>query len=126
MTSTAQQSPGSVQHDTAEVTVVEPAAAAAASSSTGSTLRLATLCTVREASELRLQMLKLLETSEIVRIDAAGVQRVDTAALQLLVAFVRERSDAKRTVAWDGCSTAFLQAAQRLGLESALALRQDP
>ena len=51
-----------------------------------------------------------------------GVDRVDTAGLQLLAAFVRDLRAEARTVEWVGCSDALNKAAQALGLHAALCL----
>ena len=58
-------------------------------------------------------------------IDASAVQRIDTAALQLLAAFVRDLRADGRVVEWTECSTALRRAADSLGLADALDLAVD-
>jgi phospholipid transport system transporter-binding protein len=57
-----------------------------------------------------------------VQIDGAGVERVDTAALQLLVAFRRESAARGQSSAWQGVSAVMRDAASLLGLAQALEL----
>ncbi|WP_430391022.1 STAS domain-containing protein [Dyella sp. 20L07] len=66
----------------------------------------------------------LIEAFEVpaVQLDGAGVERVDTAALQLLVAFRREATARGQSPAWLGVSTAIREAAGVLGLAQALEL----
>jgi ABC-type transporter Mla MlaB component len=57
-----------------------------------------------------------------VQLDGAAVERVDTAALQLLVAFRREASARGQSPTWLGVSAAIHDAAGVLGLAKALEL----
>jgi len=81
--------------------------------------------TIRNVPDLQSQLGERLDESGTVLIDASGAERVDTAILQLLAAFVRDlRADA-RAVEWSGCSPALRRAAEALGLVSALGLAPD-
>jgi phospholipid transport system transporter-binding protein len=77
--------------------------------------RLAELATVKS---------ELIEAFDApaVQLDGAAVERVDTAALQLLVAFRREASARGQLPAWLGVSAAIRDAAGVLGLVQALEL----
>ena len=78
--------------------------------------------TLRYVTSLQAQLAEWLDDSGTVQIDASAVERVDTATLQLLAAFVRDlRADA-RLVEWIHCSAVLRRAAQTLGLTSALEL----
>jgi phospholipid transport system transporter-binding protein len=57
-----------------------------------------------------------------VQLDGGSVERVDTAALQLLVAFRREATARGQLPAWLGVSAAMREAAGVLGLAQALEL----
>jgi ABC-type transporter Mla MlaB component len=57
-----------------------------------------------------------------VTLDATRLTRIDTAGLQLLAAFVRDRQANGRAVAWQGVPPWFAIATQRLGLAEALAI----
>lgn len=55
-------------------------------------------------------------------LDASAVERVDTAALQLLAVFRREAASKGLAVAWTGASAALCDAAALLGLAHTLEL----
>lgn len=77
---------------------------------------------IRTADALQAQLTERLDESGTVRIDGSTVDRIDTASLQLLAAFVRDlRADA-RAVEWVGCSFGLWRAADILGLVAALGL----
>lgn len=85
-------------------------------------LRLPSQCTIRDAAQLLGQLMLRLESSAPVYIDAAKVERIDTAALQLLVAFLADRKARRRAVVWLECSEGLMRAAGALGLTGALSL----
>jgi len=59
---------------------------------------------------------------EAVQIDVAQLERIDAAAMQVLLAFVLDRGKRERNVEWCGVNPAFKEAAQALGLEATLRL----
>jgi ABC-type transporter Mla MlaB component len=77
-------------------------------------------CTIARAGEVRSRLVRLLEHAAPVTIDAGRVERVDTACLQLLTAFVRDRRSAGREVTWRAPTAAFLESVTLLGLGSLL------
>lgn len=60
--------------------------------------------------------------ADAIALDGHAVERVDTAALQLLVLFRRERDARGGTLAWHGASDALNEAAGLLGLVRILEL----
>jgi ABC-type transporter Mla MlaB component len=76
--------------------------------------------TVRVAAALQRELVARLDESGPVHIDGGAVERVDTASLQLLAAFVRDLRAASRPVEWLARSDALERAAQSLGLGRAL------
>jgi len=88
------------------------------------TVALASNCTVKEAVGLKQSLCDVVNAAEPVTLDVAGVERVDTAILQLLCAFVQARTAANRAVTWGGSSSALFDSARQLGLQAALALPQ--
>lgn len=76
-------------------------------------------CSIRDAGKLHAQLLALLDSDAPVIVDANAVERVDTASVQLLAAFVRERAARSRVVEWRGPSTVIVNALALLGLGSA-------
>jgi ABC-type transporter Mla MlaB component len=75
-----------------------------------------------EADGLKSQLARRLHQPEPVIVDVSALQRIDTAGLQLLAAFVRDRRTAGRTVAWRGRAAALEAAAGLLGLRNMLEL----
>lgn len=79
-------------------------------------------CSLRDAAALKNSLAAAVEISDRVVLDAASVERVDTATMQLLCAFVRERAANNRSVVWHEVSAALSEAAQLLGVQSLLGL----
>jgi anti-anti-sigma regulatory factor len=79
-------------------------------------------CTVADAGSLKAGLAKLLDDSGVVTLDVSAVQRIDTAGLQVIAIFVRERESHGRQVEWRGTAPALTAAAQLLGLSSFLKL----
>ncbi|MEZ5498482.1 MAG: STAS domain-containing protein [Steroidobacteraceae bacterium] len=77
--------------------------------------------TIREAAKLRTQLLAALsQPSE--RVDGTQVSRIDTAGIQVILAYVQDRARAGRSVSWCAVSDALRDAAARLGLTQSLGL----
>lgn len=81
------------------------------------TFQLPVSVAVRECAALKQQLLELIESGDAVLIDVTGVELVDTAALQLLFAFSRERIANGLMTIWQGDSTTLRSAADALGLQ---------
>jgi anti-anti-sigma regulatory factor len=88
-------------------------------------LILAAECTVAEADTLKSELAHRLGESGTITIDVTALQRIDTAGLQLLAAFVRDRRTVGRTVAWRGRAPALEAAAGLLGLNGMLELADE-
>ncbi|MGH8299361.1 MAG: STAS domain-containing protein [Steroidobacteraceae bacterium] len=88
-------------------------------------LTLGAECTVAEADSLKAALASRLAGPEPVTVDVSALQRVDTAGLQLLAAFVRDRRTAGRTVQWRGRASALEAAAGLLGLKDMLELADE-
>lgn len=107
---------------------VAPTAAAADVSVPASavpTIALAARCTVKDAAALKDELLKLLDVPAAVAIDARSVERIDTAIMQLLCAFVRGRTQRGSSVTWEGVPQPLRDAARLLGIGPLLALPQE-
>jgi phospholipid transport system transporter-binding protein len=74
-----------------------------------------------EVTDMHRQFGGALEAAQIV-LDGSAVDRVDTAALQLLVVFQREAQKRGNQVNWAGVSAPLHDAASQLGLAQVLAL----
>jgi ABC-type transporter Mla MlaB component len=88
-------------------------------------LILAAECTVAGAETLKEELAWRLGESSPVTVDVSALQRIDTAGLQLLAAFVRDRRTAGRAVAWRGRAPALQAAAGLLGLYAMLELPRE-
>jgi phospholipid transport system transporter-binding protein len=82
-------------------------------------------CTVRDSVALRQALLDLIDDPLPVTLDVRAVERVDTAAMQVLCAFVRDRAAAGRVVSWLGGPESFVEAVSLLGMSKTLGLRGD-
>ena len=76
--------------------------------------------TIQEGGALKTALLNLEDATRTVKLDVHAVERVDTAALQLLCAFVRERRTRGRRTEWVGSAPTFSEAVEILGLTQAL------
>ena len=78
--------------------------------------------TVKDAAVLKNSLLQVLDEPGQVTIDAKSVERIDTAIIHVLCAFVRDRAARGLTVSWGNPTQAFLDAARLLGVSAMLAL----
>jgi ABC-type transporter Mla MlaB component len=103
----------------AQPTATQPTATSA------STITLASHCSVKDAAALKDSLCRFVGESGAVILDVRSLERVDTATIQLLCAFVRARSERNGKVEWLGDSAALAEAARLLGVGSLLALPTD-
>ena len=79
---------------------------------------------IKNVSEWKSELAGLLKADCSIKIDASAVESIDTAALQLLVAFVSQLKQQARALEWQQPTDAFLQhahlidVARHLGLEA--------
>jgi len=83
-------------------------------------LQLDASCTLRESGDLQFSL--VAANGDPLLVDGGGVERIDTAGLQLLVALVRRQTQAGRRLIWKAASPALLKCTERLGLSEALGL----
>jgi ABC-type transporter Mla MlaB component len=79
-------------------------------------------CLIATVDELRTDLTSQLTLESSVTIDAAAVQRIDTASLQLLAAFTRDRRAAGLSVEWASVPATLAEAAILLNLTHTLGL----
>ncbi|NVJ49499.1 MAG: STAS domain-containing protein [Gammaproteobacteria bacterium] len=78
---------------------------------------------IQSADKLKARLLKTLEKDvEQFVLNASKVERVDSAGLQLLAAFIREVVARGAVVQWQKPNDTFLNATKLLGMNSALQL----
>jgi anti-anti-sigma regulatory factor len=94
----------------------------AAGATPASLVKLPSVCTVKDAANLKDALCKVLEEVAEVTVDIRAVERVDTAIFQLLYAFFRDRAARNLGVAWLGSPPALIDAATLLGLRVQLNL----
>ncbi len=77
-------------------------------------------CTIREATALRAHMLEQAELPGPYEIDGAVVEQVDTAGVQLVVAFALDCLERNVRYVWKGRSAALEEAIRILGVGALL------
>jgi ABC-type transporter Mla MlaB component len=77
-------------------------------------------CVIASAGDLRDALLARVGDTGNVQLDASAVQRVDTASLQVLAAFVRDRRADGLPLEWLGVSACLTDAATLLDLTNVL------
>lgn len=81
---------------------------------------------IAQVAELRLQFEQALDSGRALAIEAAAIEQLDGAGLQLLLAFHRAATEAGRAPDWREPSPRLRDAAALLGLDGALCLSPDP
>lgn len=79
-------------------------------------------CTVKDAAALKHSLCAVVDSQVAVTLDAHSLERIDTATIQVLCAFVRQRVADARAVIWVGVPEALQEAARLLGVHALLAL----
>jgi len=67
-------------------------------------------------------LLSHVNEAAAVSIDTRQIERIDSAAMQVLLAFVRDRRSQQRAITWLGLNEMFVDSAQVLGFEQLLGL----
>lgn len=83
-------------------------------------LKLDASCTLRETADLQFSL--VAASGEPLVVDGSGVERVDTAGLQLLVALARRQRSHGGAFEWKAVSAELLKCGHRLGLQQELGL----
>jgi anti-anti-sigma regulatory factor len=98
------------------VTSGKAAKPAKAAASKRSLAALGADCTIEHAPGLQKQLAKVIADRACVTLDFSAVKRCDTAGMQVLAAFIRERREAGRDVELASMSENFLTTVKLLGL----------
>jgi ABC-type transporter Mla MlaB component len=80
------------------------------------TIALASHCTVKDAAALKAQLCKLANDTADITLDIGAIERIDTATMQVLCAFARDRAARDQKVIWKGDSTSWREAVRLLGV----------
>jgi len=86
------------------------------------TINLEGVVNIAKAEALHQQMENILKEAIPATLQATDVQRVDTAILQLLLAFFKSMASVRVAITWKGVSDELLVAIKLLGLEKELGL----
>ncbi len=76
--------------------------------------------TLAEAEGLKLRLMRLAKSVTPVTVELSAVRRIDTASMQLVAAFVRDRAAGALPTRLLAASSAFLEGARLLGLAALL------
>lgn len=79
--------------------------------------------TIADVGELQSLMVAVLESESDVSVDGSGVELVDGAGLQLLVAMFMAADKQGVTISWVGPSETLVEGATQVGLASVLGLK---
>jgi ABC-type transporter Mla MlaB component len=77
---------------------------------------------ISTVNELYCSLKQSLESGLVIELDASRVERIDTAALQLLCAFVRDSASSGRRIQWRRPTQALITSAKLLQIQDLLAL----
>ena len=83
-------------------------------------LALASHCTIKEAAALKHELSAMAHEPTDVTLDVGSIERIDTATMQLLYAFVRDRAQRDQKVLCKGESQSWRDAVRLLGAEALL------
>lgn len=100
----------------------EPKSAAPLSHTKDVVVTLDSVLDATQGMNLHTALSQLLENPAPVSLNASQVERVDTLALQVLLAFVMARRSAGQVVGWTEVSTEFRRATDLLGMSQPLGL----
>jgi ABC-type transporter Mla MlaB component len=79
-------------------------------------------CTLRDSTDMLFDLVALAAAGDPIEVDGGAVRRIDTAGLQLLVAFARGEAAAGRPLTWKAASPELVRCSRQLGLADALGL----
>lgn len=83
----------------------------------GCEIALLSHCSIKDAAKLKRDLLALAHAAEAVAVDVSAVERIDTATMQLLCAFARDRAARQQAVVWRGDSPSWREAVRLLGVQ---------
>ena len=97
------------------------AVVAAGADAADGVIELPAQCLLRDAVEYQQRLLKCVGVASVV-IDVGAIERIDTAFIQVLLAFARNHADAKQSITWRGVNPEFAESVRLLGVQSALSV----
>ncbi len=91
----------------------------------GSTLKLPEEISIANVTEWKNKLVDFVHEPGPLTLDAEDLSRVDTAAIQLLLAFILKAQAGDKACNWQNPSTALIKTAEQLGLARPLSLKND-
>lgn len=107
----------------ASATKSAPKAAPKENKTSVASLRLYSRLAIKDVTEFKKTLHETLQTSNEITIDASHVEIVDTAALQLLLAFVKEVKKRSGSIKWEDVTESLRDAAHLLDIENELGIK---
>lgn len=83
-------------------------------------IALSSHCSIKDAAALKTNLSAIVDESAEVTLDVGSVERIDTATMQLICAFVRDCRERDRKVIWKGDSQPWRDAVRLLGTQELL------
>jgi anti-anti-sigma regulatory factor len=71
---------------------------------------------IANVGDMYTRVLSSLAEGQIIQFDVSKIERIDTAAMQMIYAFSKEAGKHGKVLLWDGASEAFVHSAKILGL----------
>ncbi|HMA12590.1 MAG TPA: STAS domain-containing protein [Steroidobacteraceae bacterium] len=102
--------------------LIDAASPAQAPRSAPAGLKLEASCTLRDSMDMQFQLLAVDFGDADVLVDGSAVERIDTAGLQMLLAFTKYHAARGKPVRWTAASPELLRSSQVLGLDGMLGL----
>ena len=122
--------PATVQLETATTIAPEdrakPVGPSDAAAQRRAGLKLEPSCTLRDALDMQFQLLATDFGDSDVLLDGSAVDRIDTAGLQMLVAFAKYHAASGKRMQWIAASPELQRGSRLLGLDEALGLVPSP
>ena len=87
-------------------------------------LKLESSCTLRDALDMQFQLLAVDFGESEILLDGGAVENIDTAGLQMLVAFAKHHAARGRCLQWLAVSPELLRGCRLLGLDGVLGLEE--
>jgi anti-anti-sigma regulatory factor len=97
-----------------------PAPASQASATLRPNFTLESGCTLRDGIDMQFLLLAADCSSQQVVVDGSQVERIDTAGVQLLVAFAKGLETAGKSLQWSGTSDLLVRSCRTLGVDGLL------
>jgi anti-anti-sigma regulatory factor len=88
-------------------------------------LKLEPSCTLRDSIDMQFQLLAVDFGNSDVVVDGSAVERIDTAGLQMLLAFAKHQASRGKALRWSAVSPELTRGSQLLGLAALLGLPES-